>query len=87
MYPKNPYTAVNKNGTVYLLKGNLAYEFDTVKMKINDYPEYVYDIFPGLPLWIEVKNCANIKLLFLKLQILYPTGISELQWKTLHVQR
>ncbi len=56
LYPQNPYTAVNKNGTVYLLKGNMAYKFDTSRLKIIDYPDNVHEIFPGIPNWIEVNR-------------------------------
>jgi len=53
LYPNNPYTAVHKNGKIYLLKDNLAYEFDPVTLDASDEPEYVQKVFPDLPRGIQ----------------------------------
>ena len=55
LYPFNPYTAVNLNGTIYLLKGSLVYKFMTDDLQINGYPQRVNEVFPNIGNWIEVK--------------------------------
>lgn len=54
MFPSNPWTAVNKNGRVYVLKGSFAYEFNTITLSVvGNHPDYVKKVFPGLPDWVE----------------------------------
>ena len=69
LYPFNPYTAVNINGTVYLLKGYLVYKFITDTLRIDGYPRKINEIFPNIGYWIEVKfllfnSSSNFKYLF-----------------------
>jgi hypothetical protein len=67
--PFSPYAAVSKAGDVFLLKGNLAFRFDTVKLRVLDYPQRVRDLFPELPNWMEV--CFYI--FFCRLEVTFYT--------------
>ena len=54
LFPSNPWTAVNKDGKIYVLKGSFAYEFDTIKLAVvGNHPGYLKKVFPGLPDWVE----------------------------------
>jgi hypothetical protein len=68
LYPFNPYTAVNKDGSIYLFKGGAVYKLNTDLLQIEGFPERVERVFPGTINWIEAAITYNSQILFFKNQ-------------------
>lgn len=67
LFPNNAYTAVNKNGDIYVLKGSFAYNLNLETLRLSEpYPDNLVEVFPGIPWWIESSLDADDYIYFFK---------------------